>query len=123
MANIDVSFLCFDPDFANAIQVKRRVSSVNAYGENQLTTTTVDAVGSVQPADGETMQRLPEAMRSDSVISVYTMTRLYPDGVGANYTDIVVWNGDDYQVIKCEPFGNYGAGYYKADCLRVRQNG
>lgn len=123
MANIDVSFLCFDPDFASAIQVKRRASTVNNYGENQLTPTTIDAVGSVQPADGETMERLPEAMRSGDVISVYTMTRLYPDGPGTQYTDIVVWNGDDYQVKKCEPFGNYGAGYYKADCIRIDANG
>ena len=46
MAKIDVSFLLSDPDFIDPISVVRRVTTVNSYGENELTEETISAKAS-----------------------------------------------------------------------------
>lgn len=116
MALIDVTELLSDADFTNSFSVIRRVDSVNNYGENQLSETTLSGVvGSVQPASPDDMQRLPDSVRRRDAITVYSVTRISPDA----YPDVVVWNGKKYQAQTSEDFGNYGAGYTKAICTLI----
>lgn len=115
MAIIDVTELLGDADFVDSFSVIRRVNSVNNYGENALSESTISAVGSIQPASPDDMQRLPDSVRRRDAITVYSVTRISPDA----YPDVVVWNGKKYQAQTSEDFGNYGAGYTKAICTLI----
>ena len=115
MAIIDVTELLGDADFVDSFSVIRRVNSVNNYGENVLSESTISAVGSIQPASPDDMQRLPDSVRRRDAITVYSVTRISPDA----YPDVVVWNGKKYQAQTSEDFGNYGAGYTKAICTLI----
>jgi len=115
MAITDVTELLGDADFVDSFSVIRRVNSVNNYGENVLSESTISAVGSIQPASPDDMQRLPDSVRRRDAITVYSVTRISPDA----YPDVVVWNGKKYQAQTSEDFGNYGAGYTKAICTLI----
>ena len=115
MAIIDVTELLGDADFVDSFSVIRRVNSVHNYGENVLSESTISAVGSIQPASPDDMQRLPDSVRRRDAITVYSVTRISPDA----YPDVVVWNGKKYQAQTSEDFGNYGAGYTKAICTLI----
>jgi hypothetical protein len=110
-----VTELLGDADFVDSFSVIRRVNSVNNYGENVLSESTISAVGSIQPSSPDDMQRLPDSVRRRDAITVYSVTRISPDA----YPDVVVWNGKKYQAQTSEDFGNYGAGYTKAICTLI----
>lgn len=115
MAIIDVTELLGDADFVDSFSVIRRVNSVNNYGENVLSESTISAVGSIQPSSPDDMQRLPDSVRRRDAITVYSVTRISPDA----YPDVVLWGGKKYQAQTSEDFGNYGAGYTKAICTLI----
>ena len=115
MAITDVTELLGDADFVDSFSVIRRVNSVNNYGENVLSESTISAVGSIQPASPDDMQRLPDSVRRRDAITVYSVTRISPDA----YPDVVVWNGKKYQAQTSDDFGNYGAGYTRAICTLI----
>ena len=115
MARIDVSFLLKDPDFVNSISIVRRTTTVNDFGENELTEETISAIASVQAADGKTLLSLPETARLEDYKNIYTKTKLIADETG-KYSDIIIWEGNRYQLIKIYPWGNFGQGWYKGLC-------
>ena len=116
MALVDVSFLCYDPDFADAGELITRVMTVNEWGEGELTETAMPIVASFQPATGEDLQRLPEAAQFTDAIVVYYAGELSPERAGG-YADVIVWRGRRYQVKTADPWGNYGQGYWRAVCV------
>jgi hypothetical protein len=116
MALVDVSFLCHDPDFADAGELITRQMTVNEWGEGELVESAQTIVASFQPATGEDLQRLPEAAHFSDVIVVYYAGELSPERAGG-YADVVKWRGRRYQVKSADPWGNYGVGYWRAVCL------
>jgi hypothetical protein len=116
VAQIDLSELMTDPDFVDAIRIVRRAPTVNSYGENTLTSSNIDTYASVQSPNGETLNRLPDgAVLSDYKV-FYCKTPLYADRVNG-YADIIEFAGLRYQVINSIPWSNWGAGWYRADCV------
>lgn len=116
MALIDVSFLCHDPDFADPVQLVTRAVTVNEWGEGEYTESAQQIVASVQPASGEDLQRLPEGARLADAIVIYYAGELTPERTDG-YADVVIWRGRRYQVKSADPYGNYGAGYWRAVAL------
>ena len=89
---------------------------VNAHGENVLTECPVDTVGSVQPIDGDTIQRIPETMRQANMMSFFLKGKITVSEKG-RYPDILVFCGKRFQVKVVFDWSNWGAGYSEGMCV------
>lgn len=116
MAEIDVSELMSDPDFVDPIQVITRVPSINFLGENVLKESVLNTFGSVQPASGKTISRLPEALRVSNVSSFWFKGEIIASAPG-KYTSILVFRGKRYQVQIVFDWTNFGEGYSEGTCV------
>lgn len=81
------------------------------------TTSTLSAKGSMQPASGRDLQRLPEGSRARESRVFYTDTLLYT-GTPDHEADRVAADGFVWEVGNCEAWGDLG-NYYKAVLLKV----
>lgn len=116
MALVDVTELLVDPDFVDAIQVITRVDTVNSQGENQLAETTLSTVGSVQPASGRTIARLPEEFRVANVSEFWFKGQIVTSSPG-EYSSILVFQGVRYEVQTVQNWLNFGAGWSSGTCI------
>ncbi len=116
MALIDVSELMTDPDFVDPISVITRVPAINSLGEMSMTETVLQSVGSVQPADWKTVQKLPEGMRVANVASFWFKGKIIATEPG-KYSSILVFNGVRYQVQTVADWSNFGEGYCEGTCV------
>ena len=73
-------------------------------------------VGSVQPASGKVVQRLPDALRVADISSFWVKGVITADGT-TKYPDILVFQGRRYQVQTVADFSNYGQGYCEGTCV------
>lgn len=122
MALIDVSDLLLDPDFINNVSLIHRTTVVNSFGKNELTETSVDTFGSVQPAPVKEIQRLPEALRMSDVRKFWIKAEILSDG-DSQYPDIILFQGKRFQIINTEPWMNYGAGWNAGLCVWEKPSG
>jgi galactose-6-phosphate isomerase len=116
MAQIDVTELLCDPDFVDEISLITRKPSVNLYGELSVEETVTDSIGSVQPASGKVLQRLPEAMRLNDMSTFWFKGQIIASEPG-KYASILVFKGKRYQVQSIQDWSNFGAGYTEGLCV------
>lgn len=116
MAQIDITELLTDPDFVDPIVIISRFSLVNDFGENVLTESPFKSVGSVQPADSKTIERLPEALQSADVRSFWVKGEISSGGKN-KYPDIIFFRGQRFQVQSAAPWLNWGAGWSHGVCV------
>lgn len=116
MARINVSDLLVDPDFTDMMVVINRVPSVNSLGENVLIENTKAAVGSIQPATGKTLQRLPEALRLADVSSFWFKGVIVASAPG-QYSAVLAFKGKRYQVQTVLDYSNWGLGWTEGTCV------
>lgn len=116
MAQIDITGLLSDPDFVDHISLVSRKPSVNSFGENTLKETKLDSIGSVQPASGKVLQRLPEALRVANVSSFWFKGQIVVSEPG-KYTDILIFKGTRYQVQSVMDWANWGQGWCEGLCI------
>ena len=116
MAKINVTELMTDPDFVDVMSVVTRVPSINSYGENILQESTLETVGSVQPASGKVLQRLPEAMRLANVSSFWFKGQIIATAPG-KYSSVLVFKNQRYQVQSVSDWSNWGEGYTEGTCI------
>lgn len=116
MSRIDVTELLTDTDFVGPIQLVSRLPRINSLGENLLTETTVTSVGSVQPASGRAIARLPEALRVANVSSFWFKGTIVASAPG-KYSSILVFSGQRYQVQTVLDWTNWGAGWCEGTCV------
>lgn len=114
MARIDVSELMTDPDFVMNFKIIRRTPSVNQYGENELTTSEENASGSIQPATGETVKRLPEGVQLSDFKTIFTKAVIKADAAG-KYVDQVEIKGQRFNVFHVMAWEDFGAGWFMVD--------
>lgn len=119
MALLGVNELMHDPDFVDTIQIILRTTKINSLGENKTEERCVDAVGSIQPADGGVIARLPEALRYANVSSFWIEGELPVTGAG-KYPAVLVFRGNRYQVQMIFDFTNFGPGYTEGVCIMER---
>lgn len=119
MASIDITELLTDPDFVDRLTIINRASTVNDLGENVLTETPFQSVGSVQPADAKTIERLPEALQSGDVRSFWIKGEISSGGKN-KYPDIILFHGKRFQVQTAAPWLNWGAGWSHGVCVDER---
>ena len=116
MAQIDVTDLLLDPEFCDVMSVVTRVPTVDVHGENSLAETTLVTVGSVQPASGRTINRLPEEFRVANVSEFWFKGKIVASEPG-KYSSILVFNGQRYQVQTVMDWSNFGAGWSEGTCV------
>lgn len=121
MALIDVSELMSDPDFIDDFQIVRRSATVNNYGENEITENTINANGSIQSGNGDTLKRLPDGVQLSDVVTIYSNFPIYAERKD-NYADIVIICGERYQVVLVTPWRNWGTGYNRIDAVMEKPN-
>jgi hypothetical protein len=118
---IDVSELTLDPDFASTFSVVARAYSVGTNGRTSLVESTATATGCVQAGAGDSLDRLPEAVRLRDVIRVWTKTPLKLESPG-QYADLVVWQGRRYVAQLIDDHGHWGEGFVRAVCVSEAPN-
>lgn len=119
MGQIDITDLLVDPDFVSPLTLIHRKSCVNNHGDNELQEIGIGTVGSVQPASGKTLQRLPEAFRVANVMSFWVKGKIVSDGSCA-YPDIISYKGSRYAVQVIFDWMNWGAGWCEGTCVREK---
>ena len=117
--------------FRRELTVKRTPTS--GYQDVDGVTLWVDAAAvpfiikaSVQGADNEVLQSLPEGDRTKEVYVLYTSTELKTVVTGVSSPDIVVIDSKEYQVIKVTPRRNlstYSTAHYEVVVIKVIKNG
>lgn len=121
-SQIDVTELMVDPDFVGPMSIVHRTPTTNTYGENSLSEVTVNTFGSVQPASGKTIQRLPEALRVANVSSFWVKGEIVADG-SVTYPDILVFGTKRYQVQYVFDYTNWGAGWCEGTAVAEKPSG
>lgn len=116
MAQIDVSALLSDPDFTDSIQVLTRVPVVDSFGQNSITESTLNTIGSVQPASGKALLRIPEAAREANMSNFWFKGTIVSFAPGL-YTSILVFRGMRFQVKNIFDWSNWGAGWTEGLCV------
>jgi len=108
--------------FRKPITVKRPTagSYVNGLWVATSTPTEIIIQASVQPATTEDLQSLPEGRRQLGAYKLYTDTQLQSVLENANNPDIVVINGEDYEVAQVEPWQNGIVNHYKILAVRIQ---
>lgn len=109
-ALIDVTQLLHDPDFVENMSLISRIPAVNAYGENIISETTLNSIGSVQPTSGRDLLRLPEALRQMDVFTFWFQGVIAGSSAGV-YPMILVFKGKRYQVQKILDWTSWGHGW------------
>lgn len=119
MGRIDVADLLSDTDFVSKLTLIHRTSSTDTRGENQIKERAVPTYGSVQPASGETLQRLPEVFRVADVKSFWIKGTIISDGQ-AKYPDIIFYRGVRYAVQVVFDWSDWGQGWCEGTCVREK---
>lgn len=117
MAQIDVTDLLVDPDLVDVVQLITRVPRVNARGENLLNECVVTTVGSVQPASGRAIQRLPDAMRVANISSFWVKSPTIETSAPGRYASILIFKGRRYAVQTVQDWSNWGPGWCEGTCV------
>lgn len=113
---IDVTELFHDTDFVEGIALVTRIPTVNAHGENIISESTINSIGSVQPASGKTLARLPEALRLVDVSSFWFQGTIVATAAG-KYSSILVFKGRRYQVQTVQDWTSWGRGWCEGTCV------
>lgn len=116
MAELNVTELLHDPDFVDEMTLITRTPAINSRGENILTESCLTTVGSIQPASGRTISRLPEALRVGNVNSFWFQGIIQASAPG-KYSSIIVFKNLRYQVQMVFDWTQYGPGYTEGVCI------
>lgn len=119
MASLDVSQLLTDPTFVDAVTIIHREVLVDDLGQTQTTSQSQCTVGSVQPASGKTISRLPDDLRVADVREFFVKGKIISDG-GCKYPDLLVFQGQSFEVQIVFPWSNFGLGYCEGIAVRKR---
>lgn len=116
MANVNVSELLSDPDFVDPIQVITRFPRINSYGEQSISESVLNTIGSVQPASYRTIQKLPDGMRVANISSFFFKGEIIASEPG-KYATVLVFKGQRYQVQTVADWTNFGNGFSEGTCV------
>lgn len=116
MSRIDVTELLSDPDFVDTLVQIKRISNVDLRGKNQIQEKEIKTIGSVQPASGKTINRLPEDFRVANISEFFMKGEITASKDG-RYSDVLVFKGKRYNVQTVFDWTNWGAGYCQGTCI------
>lgn len=111
---IDMSELNGDPDFSETVTLRRPLTPTFANEGVATYGYAADAplVATVQPAKPSDLAMLPEGVNLSETISVWSGTQMKVGDETGQGSDIIVWGGKSYRVIKLEDRSKNG--YWRA---------
>jgi hypothetical protein len=113
---IDVSEVLLDPDFVDDVVHITRVSTTNGLGENVIQECRNNTFGCVQPANGKTINRLPELFRVANLMSFWLQSKIVTSEPG-KYSDLLVYRGQTFQVQNVFDWTSWGEGWCEGTCI------
>lgn len=118
MATLDVSGIIDDPEFADEVIVVRRATIVDEFGLAQPSEEIYSSViAVVTPASGESIDKLPEALRASGAMECFTRFRLMGPSEGGP-GDEIQWQGETYFIGNLDRYLNFGEGFCHAVLIR-----
>ena len=102
------------------VVTRRTTTIVNGRRSVSGSPTTVTITGSVQPVDGDKVKALPEGVRLEDTLVLYTPTALQIGGSTTLEPDVVAANGGNYRLLSRLEWAAAG-GYYKYLMAKVRE--
>jgi hypothetical protein len=116
MAKVDVADILDDPDFTDEITQIVRTPILDLSGKQTFEEYRVDTIGVVQPISGETLQRLPDALRNADIRSFWLKGEIHATNKD-KYPDILIFQGYRYLVQTAMPWTNWGKGWTEGVCI------
>lgn len=114
MADLDVSEVLDDPDFADGVVVVRRSQTVDEHGRaTQSSTSITGVVMNISPTGRNDVERLDDSQKQLRSIKAITRFRLQGPTVGM-LADLVAWQGSMYLVAVVDPYTHFGGGFVEA---------
>lgn len=114
---LDVSDIMADPDVSETLTISRTATPTITNGRASTeTATTISIVASVQPLTSSELQFMPEGLREQELVNVYTKTELLTRPMPDRFTYL----GATYEVIDVHSWA-HAAGYYQVLATRVTQ--
>lgn len=100
-----------------------RITYSKSRSGDTSSTETIQAEGCIHPGTPDALQLLPEEERTNEFIVIYSLTELSTGNANTSATaftgaDRVLWNGDNWRVVKVKDWHSFG--YYYA--LAVKMN-
>jgi hypothetical protein len=117
---INVSEILNDPDLSSPFTALRSPGSLQAGRFVVSDATTVELYGSVQVADANTLQQVPEGDRVTGARVFWSTSPMYETRIGENpgLSDFLIHRGVQYRVAKVWDWS--ANGYYKALGVRIK---
>jgi hypothetical protein len=110
MATLDVSE-AFDLSFLSKFSVIRRKEIIDSHGRSITTEQIIDNIdGVITAASPGDLRRVPDYDYQARAYTIYTQYRLQSAHPGYK-NDLVIIDGDRYQVVNQLPYHNYGRGF------------
>lgn len=108
----DVTELFCDPDVGGgqSFQVER-TTKVRVLGGGASSASIFSAIGSIQPAQPDELQQIPEEDRKNAVMafrSSFAFQMGSDDDVTNILPDVIIYNGQRYRVLKLDNWSAYG---------------
>ena len=113
---INVSEVVIDPDLAQVFTIMRS-SGVYVNGVWQTQTANVQAQGVISIAQEKELDMKPEGDVVLGAIVVHTDQEIFTTQEGKGSSDIIVWQGIQYRVLKVAQYVDYG--YWRAIATRM----
>lgn len=119
---IDVALeVLSDPDFLIDLTVERTAAGSYVDGIHvKGSTSNLTVPASVQPANAEDFQNLPEGERFGGSQLLYTLQELIGSKDLANADKVLNYLGVDWKVVTVEPWAHHG--YYKSIMVKIDAN-
>lgn len=118
MAIIDPGCVAASPFLTSFLQLIRRTETVGANGRSTFTSAApVGVYGVVTMAGSSNVQRTENGVMQPRAISVVTRTRMRGVEQGGGQPDQLVWKGITFTVTGCDPYPQFGEGFYQVEAL------
>lgn len=116
---LDLSDIVTSPEFRQTIEIVRDAGGSWYQGSYTKTTETIYTQGVVSATNEREIEMLPEGDRGSETKEVHTIIPLYTARGGSigRDADMIIWNGEQYKVIKVQNSGDYG--YWRAVISKV----
>jgi len=110
---VNVAVAVTDPRLAQSFQVERQTGFFDDDGVYIVNTVTLQRTGVLHPATMDDMAELEmEGQRAGNFIAVYSDQDLWMADGESITSDLILWFGNKYKVIKSKNWSDYG--YWKA---------
>ena len=118
----DLSFAVNDPLTAETCQLQRSQGGYYGAGGWSDNYTTMNYYGVIRPATAREIEALPPADRVHEVIVIkgelpIYVTRRAPEAGGPATSDLIIYHGESYRVIRTRP--NLNANFWTAWATRM----